>query len=424
MKITILNGNPDAEDGDFEGYLTRLEQTLKSGWHEVAMLPLRDMNINYCIGCFGCWVKSPGECVSRDESKQVCQAMVQSDFTLWAAPIRMGFPTDLLKKTMDKSIPIIHPYFTVDHNEAHHQARYKAYPRFGLLLKREKDTDAEDIRIITDIFRRTALNMKSWLSLTALTDQPVDEVAQAITTSTARGKVFAERAVATTSVCIQPPTWLTVFNGSPRGRKGNTPILLGKFLEGFTSTGERSYDLYHLNHLKEMGHFKQAFAEAECVLVGFPLYTDAMPGMVKAFIETLEPFKGQENNPPFGFLVQGGLPEGVHSRYVEAYLKRLAARLGSPYLGTVVKGGCEGVREMPDQMNQKLFEALFLIGKTFGETGQFDPELLRNLAKPERYPAYLAPVFRLLVKMFDSYWDGQLKQNGVFEKRFAMPYSK
>ena len=101
----------------------------------------------------------------------------------------------------------------------------------------------------------------------------------------------------------------------------------------------------------------------------------------------------------------------------------IVIRMGSPYLGTLVKGGCEGVREMPEKMNQKLFGAMFRIGKTFGETGQFDPELLRNLVKPERYPAYLAPVFRLLVRMFDSYWDGQLKQNGVFEQKFATPYS-
>jgi multimeric flavodoxin WrbA len=424
MKITILNGNPDVEDRDFERYLTRLEQALESSSHEVTILTLRDMNIHYCIGCFGCWVKSPGECVSGDESSQVCRAMVQSDFTLWAAPIRMGFASALLKLAMDKTIPIIHPYFAVVQNEAHHRARYNAYPRFGFLLERAQDTDAEDIRIITDIFRRMALNMKTWLSVAALTDQPVDEVAQAITTSTTQGKVFAERAVATAGVQIQPPTRLTVFNGSPRGRKGNTPILLGKFLEGFTSTGGRSYDLYHLNRLKEMGSFQQAFGEAECVLVGFPLYTDAMPGMVKAFIESLEPFQGRANNPPLGFLVQGGLPEGGHSRYVEAYLKKLAEHVGSPYLGTLVKGGCEGVREMPDQMNQKLFKALFEIGKTFGETGQFDPELLRNLVKPERYPAYLTPVFRVLVKMFDSYWDGQMKQNGVFEQRFATPYSK
>ena len=47
-----------------------------------------------------------------------------------------------------------------------------------------------------------------------------------------------------------------------------------------------------------------AFEKAECVLLGFPLYTDAMPGIVKAFIDRLEPFIGRKHNPPIGFLVQ------------------------------------------------------------------------------------------------------------------------
>ena len=44
----------------------------------------------------------------------------------------------------------------------------------------------------------------------------------------------------------------------------------------------------------------------------------------------------REGNPPVGFVVQSGFPEGLHSRYVERYLEKLAARLGSPYLGTIV----------------------------------------------------------------------------------------
>ena len=89
----------------------------------------------------------------------------------------------------------------------------------------------------------------------------------------------------------------------------------------------------------------QAFAGAECVLLGFPLYTDAMPGMVKHFIEALEPLAGRKDNPSLGFLVQSGFPEGLHSRYVERYLEKLAERLGCPYLGTIVKGNGEGVRD-------------------------------------------------------------------------------
>ena len=58
--------------------------------------------------------------------------------------------------------------------------------------------------------------------------------------------------------------------------------------------------------------------------------------------------------------------------------------------------------------------------------GQFDEALLQKLAKPERFPKILAPLFQLFLKtkLATSYWDNQLKGNGVYEKRFARPYAE
>jgi len=111
-------------------------------------------------------------------------------------------------------------------------------------------------------------------------------------------------------------------------------------------------------------------------------------------------------------------------RHVERYLAKLAARLGSPYLGALIKGNGEGIRLMTDTMNRKLFDQLIALGRSLRTTGQFPPDAVQKLAKPERYPAYLIPVFKLLVKMplLSMYWDNQLKANGVYEQRFAQPF--
>ena len=426
MKITILNGNPTDQNTEFEQYLDRLTAILTTEQHAVTRLNLREMEMSYCIGCFGCWVKTPGECRAADESAQVCRAVIHSDFTLWAAPLQMGFPSALLKKAMDKSIPLIHPYIVVDHNEAHHLARYAHYPRLGLLLQKEDDTDGDDLRIVADVFSRTALNMKSWLDFVHSIDQPVEALAAAITNPSHTDLKLTDRLTPTRGVQITPPKRLTVFNGSPRGRKGNTPLMLERFLNGFAASGARTSEIYHLNRLKEANQFPQAFAEAEGVLLGFPLYTDAMPGLVKAFIETLAPFRQRVGNPPIGFLVQSGFPEAAHSRHIERYLEKLADRLGSPYIGTIVKGGGEGTRMMPEHMTRDLFQTLNQLGKTFGETGRFEVSLLRHLAKPERYPAVLAPFFQVFLKTRQArwYWDMQLKEYGAFERRFAQPYTR
>ena len=180
MNITILNGNPDAGNTAFDDYLARLSDELNSNSHAVTSFDLREMDIKYCIGCFGCWVKSPGECRSRDESSQVCKAYINSDFVLWASLVIMGFYSALLKKVTDKLICIVHPYGEFVEGEVHHLPRYDHYPTTGLLLEKGIDSDDEDVQIISDIHSRTALNFKSSSAFTKLTLEPVEEVAGAI----------------------------------------------------------------------------------------------------------------------------------------------------------------------------------------------------------------------------------------------------
>ncbi len=179
MKISLLNGNPDAANTGFETYLRQLVAALESD-HQVTVLTLRDLDIAYCVGCWGCWVKTPGECVAQDASADVCRAVINSELTLFASPLRMGFVSALLKKTMDKMIPIIHPYIVVDQGEAHHRTRYARYPLLALLLEQGADADAEDVAITTDILSRTALNMKSRIAFSKLTSDPIAEVHHAI----------------------------------------------------------------------------------------------------------------------------------------------------------------------------------------------------------------------------------------------------
>jgi multimeric flavodoxin WrbA len=176
VQVTILNGEPVA-GSSFDRYVRGVATSLAANGHEVRTLDLRDMNIRGCKGCWGCWVKTPGECVQDDDSGEVRRAVIGSDLTLLASPMRMGFVTSLLKRTADKLIGLIHPYIVLEGGEMHHRARYKRYPLLGLLLGAGADTDAEDIEITRDIWARMARNMKSCLAFAAVSDRPAEEVA-------------------------------------------------------------------------------------------------------------------------------------------------------------------------------------------------------------------------------------------------------
>ena len=215
---------------------------------------------------------------------------------------------------------------------------------------------------------------------------------------------------------------LTVFNGSPRGNRSNTKILLEHFLAGFATTSGNTYELAYLVPAQEEDDLVRLFREAEQVLLAFPLYTDAMPALVKTFIESLKPLCGQQGNPDLGFIVQSGFPESTHSRYVERYLEKLAARLGCRDTGTIIKGGIEGIQSFPTGMNRSLFKSFFNLGTIFGATGRFDEKILRQLAKPEKLSKVQFKIFKYAGETF--YWNKLLKKNSAFEKRFDQPYGK
>lgn len=218
---------------------------------------------------------------------------------------------------------------------------------------------------------------------------------------------------------------LTIFNGSPRGKKGNTRVLLDHFIEGFETVAGNSYDLFYLNRLKQRDSFVEAFANAETVLLAHPLYTDAMPGLVKGFIEALEPLCGRENNPAIGFILQSGFGEAAHSRYVERYYAKLSERLGCKHLGTAIKGNCQQAR-FGAKMYLKVYEEFHQLGKSLGETASFDEALVRKMAQPERFPAWMRLIFQLVwkTKAGTSLWDDQLRANNAYEQRFARPYAE
>jgi hypothetical protein len=127
-----------------------------------------------------------------------------------------------------------------------------------------------------------------------------------------------------------------------------------------------------------------------------------------------------------GFLVQSGFPEAHHSRFVEKYLEKLTARLGGNYLGTVVKGGVEGIQIKPPSMTKKLFNAFYQLGYHFSKTGTFHREIMHSLAKPEHLNAFARFFYKLLALtgLTNYYWNSQLKKNHAYNQRFNKPYLK
>lgn len=223
---------------------------------------------------------------------------------------------------------------------------------------------------------------------------------------------------------------LALYNGSPRGKNGNTAILLEQFTTGYMAAKDNTCELMYLAQVKDHRAFAEKFRNVQAAIIAFPLYGDSMPAIVKDFIETLGAtlLTGKARKastlPALGFIVQSGFPEAIQSRYVEKYCEKLARRLGTKYIGTVVRGGVEGIQVKPLFLNRRLFVAFRNLGRHFGVTKEFHPIIIKKLAGKEKMSAFGRVMFHFLkmTGLADMYWKMMLKKHGAYDQRFDRPY--
>jgi multimeric flavodoxin WrbA len=84
-----------------------------------------DGTIHHCIGCFGCWIKTPGACVIRDNYGDMGELLSKCTEVIIISKCCYGGFSPFVKNVLDRSISYVHPYFVIRNKEMHHMRRYE-----------------------------------------------------------------------------------------------------------------------------------------------------------------------------------------------------------------------------------------------------------------------------------------------------------
>lgn len=215
---------------------------------------------------------------------------------------------------------------------------------------------------------------------------------------------------------------ITVFNGSPRAKLGNTNVIVENFLEGARQAGAEAEQVYLAKYKinpcrgcktcweKTPGKCAQKDDMAELIekvissdVMGFatPVYADNVSGMLKNFIDRLivigDPHWVKDEfgecrhvlryEKPNRLLVFSncGFPEQSHFQVLRLLFKRMARNLGWSIMGEVYRAGGalltskdENTIPFIDKYKQLLKKA----GIEAVEQGRISEETSAELEKP------------------------------------------
>lgn len=82
-------------------------------------------NIQHCLGCFGCWVKTPGECVIHDGYEKIGVDMGKCTELILISKCYYGSVSPFVKTMQDRGISYVQPDFVIRKGEMHHKRRYR-----------------------------------------------------------------------------------------------------------------------------------------------------------------------------------------------------------------------------------------------------------------------------------------------------------
>lgn len=123
----------------------------------IKYIDLSSLKIANCVGCFGCWTRTPGRCVIRDDATRVYPYMAQSDTLLYVSRIKYGGYDVIMKRMLERAIPIQQAFIRIFKGETHHVQRIVARKRATIIAY--GDITLEEEEIFQKLVARNAYNM-------------------------------------------------------------------------------------------------------------------------------------------------------------------------------------------------------------------------------------------------------------------------
>ncbi len=125
MNILIINGSPKGKKSNTykltKAFINGISEKSETECEEIVV---KDKNIGTCIGCFGCWNKTPGVCVIKDDMKEVLDKILWADIVIWSFGLYYFNVPGRMKMLIDRQLPLALPFMVSESESGGHPMRF------------------------------------------------------------------------------------------------------------------------------------------------------------------------------------------------------------------------------------------------------------------------------------------------------------
>lgn len=134
MFVMAVNGSPRKEKSSTFQILTPLLEGMRAAGAATELVHLDGLRINRCLGCFLCWVKTPGKCVQKDDMQALFEKYVQADLLVFGTPLYHYHMSGPMKTFIDRTLPMSEPWLVEDLADPERSGHPDRYPRARRIL--------------------------------------------------------------------------------------------------------------------------------------------------------------------------------------------------------------------------------------------------------------------------------------------------
>ncbi len=430
MRAFIIDGSAPGEEKTSR-LAAAIRDALETRGYAAETFPVARKSVAPCVGCDVCGYVTPGVCGRKDDGLAIVEGAARCDLMVFVSSIVFGSYASAAKLAIERTMPLLLPYFLKSRGEMHHRLRYEVLPSL-LVAGYQEEADADRARIFRKLAERNGVNYlaPAFASLVVsgspgpaeLTGR-IDEALAALETKPSRTTPMFPLPKPEEGPFGRGLSGTVLLVGAANCPKSNARAIMNHLAGRIVAAGGRcaTLDLPASGLLRgNFEPFSEAVRSADRILLINPLYHDTISYAATRALEHLAGRRGELPSIPFGVFVHSGYPEPVHARTAVAVARRFAAEMGWPWMGALTAGATSPIGGEPleraGRMTSNLRKGLDIAAAALAEGRPIPPGAVARGAKP-----FMPPFLYLWA---GNYLIRKRAREKKIENLAARPYSR